>query len=319
MLIMGLGLAGVFPALRKFQLHLPEFLTKKAGTAAARTTSPLVVGLLNGLMPCGPLQSMQLVALASGNPAAGALSMLLFGLGTVPLQFGLGAVVSALGRKFTAAVTNAGAVMVTVLGLAMLAQGASLAGLFSTKLLTAAVAAGCAAGLVSALSFKKTAWKSLSMTVAACAVIALFVIPRGTSSNVTPTKLHIVDGKQLVVSTLSAGTYPDITVEAGTPVSWTITAPAGSLNGCNSRVNIPAFGISGYAFATGENTLTFTPEKTGKFEYSCWMGMIHGTITVVEASAQATAGTTTAAPQTASQTQTDPAVVPATEESPCCA
>ena len=35
-------------------------------------------------------------------------------------------------------------------------------------------------------------------------------------------------------------------------------------------------------FQPGENTLTFTPLAPGTYSYSCWMGMIHGTITVTE-------------------------------------
>ena len=51
MLLTGLNLLGVFPALRRLQLRIP--MLRKRGSA------PFVVGLLNGLMPCGPLQSMQ--------------------------------------------------------------------------------------------------------------------------------------------------------------------------------------------------------------------------------------------------------------------
>ena len=46
------------------------------------------MGLLNGLMPCGPLQTMQVYALGTGSFLAGALSMFLFSLGTVPLLLG---------------------------------------------------------------------------------------------------------------------------------------------------------------------------------------------------------------------------------------
>ena len=42
---------------------------------------------------------MQIVALASGSPFAGALSMFLFSLGTVPLMLGLGSLVAALGKN----------------------------------------------------------------------------------------------------------------------------------------------------------------------------------------------------------------------------
>lgn len=66
---------------------------------------------------------MQIVALASGSPFAGALSMFLFSLGTVPLILGLGSLVAALGKKISKAVNHAGSILVAVLGLAMLSQG----------------------------------------------------------------------------------------------------------------------------------------------------------------------------------------------------
>ena len=72
---------------------------------------------------------MQIVALASGNPLAGAFSMFMFSLGTVPLMLGLGSFVSLLGKRFTKRVMEIGAVLVVVLGLAMLSQGFSLSGL----------------------------------------------------------------------------------------------------------------------------------------------------------------------------------------------
>jgi sulfite exporter TauE/SafE/copper chaperone CopZ len=43
-----------------------------------------VVGLLNALMPCGSLQTMQVLALSTGNPLTGAGLMLVFGLVTAP-------------------------------------------------------------------------------------------------------------------------------------------------------------------------------------------------------------------------------------------
>ncbi len=44
---------------------------------------------------------------------------------------------------------------------------------------------------------------------------------------------------------------------------------------------IPEYGLE-HAFEYGENIIEFTPDKTGPFYYSCWMGMITSTITVVE-------------------------------------
>ena len=59
----------------------------------------LYVGLLNGSMPCGPLQAMQIYALGT-EACGGALSMFAFSIGTVPLMFGL-AQSAHIERKFS--------------------------------------------------------------------------------------------------------------------------------------------------------------------------------------------------------------------------
>ena len=63
------------------------------------------------------------------------------------------------------------------------------------------------------------------------------------------------------------------------PVRWIIDAPAGSINGCNYKMLLQAYDIT-YTFQEGENILEFTPTEPGTISYSCWMGMIRGTITV---------------------------------------
>jgi sulfite exporter TauE/SafE len=237
MIIMGLNMLGI-PFLRRLAPRMPKFFSLPAG----RGNSPLYVGLLNGLMPCGPLQAMQLYALSTGSPLGGALSMLLFSLGTVPLMFGMGALSSVLSRKFTGKIVYAGAVLVVVLGLSMLSSGFSLSGIsFGSP--PAAFRGGAA--------------------------------DAGQASSVN------ADGVQLVSTTLSPGRYQPITVEAGTPVRWTISASEGSINGCNNRMYIPEYNIE-VTFKPGDNVVEFTPAATGRFPYSCWMGMIRSSITVVE-------------------------------------
>jgi len=129
MVIMGVNMLGIFPWLRNLTPRMPKVFARKIDSEKSKSNSPLIVGLLNGLMPCGPLQAMQIYALSTGNPFAGALSMLLFSLGTVPLMFGLGALSSVLSKKFTRKVAMAGAVLVVVLGLSMFTQGWGLSGL----------------------------------------------------------------------------------------------------------------------------------------------------------------------------------------------
>jgi sulfite exporter TauE/SafE/copper chaperone CopZ/plastocyanin domain-containing protein len=259
MILMGVNMLGIFPCLRRFTILLPKIFTKKItekidgaekidGTEKidgkkSNPKNPLIIGLLNGLMPCGPLQAMQVYALSTGSPISGGLSMFIFSMGTVPLMFGLGALSAILSGKFFRAVMRIGAILVTVMGMTMFTYGWGLSGFnvnFPEKFTPVKASAGGAA----------------------------------------PFAPVIEKGVQVVHSTLNSGRYPAITVQQGIPVKWTITAPPGSVNGCNNRMIIREYNIQ-HRFTVGENTIEFMPEKTGKFSYSCWMGMIRSSITVL--------------------------------------
>jgi sulfite exporter TauE/SafE/copper chaperone CopZ len=247
MVLMGITMLDFFPALRRFSIRLPSLFSRKITAAKNVDENPFIIGLLNGLMPCGPLQAMQLYALSTGNFASGAFSMLLFGFGTVPLMFILSALSSVLSKRFNARVMRIGALLVAVLGLTMLSNGWALAG-FSHQM---AAQEGA----------------PVRKNSAAEAETAGFVP-------------DIVDGAQVVISTLLPDRYPAITVRQGIPVRWIINAPAGSVNGCNNRMFIREYGIE-HQFTHGENVIEFMPENAGRFDYSCWMGMIRSRITVV--------------------------------------
>lgn len=127
MVIMGLNMLNIFPWLRKLNPRMTRFFGNKIYNNKGEY-GPFYVGLLNGLMPCGPLQAMQIYALGTGSAAAGALSMFMFSLGTVPLMFGLGAISSFLSSKFTHKMLKVSAVLVIVLGVVMLNRGLALSG-----------------------------------------------------------------------------------------------------------------------------------------------------------------------------------------------
>jgi uncharacterized protein len=127
MVIMGVNMLNIFPWLKRFNPRMPKIFGNKIYNNNGKN-GPFYVGLLNGLMPCGPLQAMQLYALGTGSIAAGALSMFLFSLGTVPLMFGFGAISSVLGKKFTGKMMKVSAMLVMVLGFIMMSRGLSLSG-----------------------------------------------------------------------------------------------------------------------------------------------------------------------------------------------
>jgi hypothetical protein len=247
MILMGLNMLGMFASLRALTPRMPQSLARWLD-ARKKGKGPLIVGLLNGLMPCGPLQAMQLYAMGTGSPARGAAAMLAFSLGTVPLMFGLGVFGSMMSEKFAGKAMKAGAALVMVMGVVMLNNGATLSGL----------------GFI-----------ATPVSVSASA-----------RSDAAQNEARVSGTVQEVTSELPRRGYPSITVSAGVPVRWNLHAENGRINGCNNAIVIPEYKIE-RRLQVGDNIIEFTPTRAGTFRYSCWMGMIRGTITVVENAAAA--------------------------------
>jgi len=267
MVIMGITMLGLFPALRRFIPRMPKIFSAKIDERKTGR-GPLVIGFLNGFMPCGPLQAMQLYALSTGSPVRGGIAMFLFCAGTIPLMFALGTASRALsgalsgvkGQLFSRRVMWAGAILVVALGLVMFSNGWSLSRFTNPP-----------------------DFSPLDKTASAKTVPT----PEKTIQNQQQTQDAekkfvpvIQDGVQIVNSTLRPNRYPAITVQQGIPVRWIINAPPGSITGCNYAAIFYEYGIE-YVFQQGDNVIEFTPAKAGKFRYSCWMGMIKSTITVL--------------------------------------
>ena len=127
MIIMGINLLDAFPFLRKLNIHMPYFAAKIIMGNTKRT--PFYIGLLTGLMPCGPLQIVQLYALGTGSVVKGALSMLIFSLGTVPLLFGLGGLNTIITKKQSGIILKVSAILIIILGIVMIGRGMALSGI----------------------------------------------------------------------------------------------------------------------------------------------------------------------------------------------
>lgn len=247
MVIMGLNMLNLFPWLRKFNPRMPKIFAKKIN-AQKRSNSPFYIGLINGFMPCGPLQAMQLYALSTGNPVQGAISMFLFSVGTVPLMFAFGALSSLLSKKFTHKMMSVSAVLVVILGVFMFSNGASLSGIEVPSIISAKVNN---------------------------------VNSANNANNANSNLAVVKDGVQTVTVQLKSGRYEPIVVQKGIPVKWIIQAKTSDINGCNNSIVIPKYNLQ-YDLKPGDNVIEFTPTESGRFSYSCWMGMIRSKITVVD-------------------------------------
>ncbi|MBU1166935.1 sulfite exporter TauE/SafE family protein [Patescibacteria group bacterium] len=125
MVLMGLSLVTNFSWLEKIKPKTPAFIAKflYQNRHAKNPKGPFIVGLLNGFMPCGPLQAMQLYALTSGSIVSGALSMGIYALGTVPLLFGFGSVISLIKNAYLKNIMKFSGIVVIILGLIMFNRG----------------------------------------------------------------------------------------------------------------------------------------------------------------------------------------------------
>jgi len=74
-------------------------------------------------MPCGPLQAMQLYALSTASFWRGGLSMLIYALGTIPVMFGFGNLISKIGQEKIKYFMKLSGVIVIILALFMLNRG----------------------------------------------------------------------------------------------------------------------------------------------------------------------------------------------------
>lgn len=110
-LLIGLRMAGILPGLRPSETELPGACSLNARTRRRFAGQPLIIGLLTGVMPCG------------------ALVMLVFSLGTVPLLFLFGALQSFLPCGWMKYIVKGSAVLVVTLGLSMLVKGIRLFGM----------------------------------------------------------------------------------------------------------------------------------------------------------------------------------------------
>ena len=128
-LLIGLRMAGILPGLRPAETELPGACSLNARTRRRFAGQPLIIGLLTGVMPCGALSAMWLYAMSSGSAVRGALVMLVFSLGTVPLLFLFGALQSFLPRGWMKYIVKGSAVLVVTLGLSMLVKGIRLFGM----------------------------------------------------------------------------------------------------------------------------------------------------------------------------------------------
>lgn len=256
MVLLGLSMTGKFPVLMHLAPRPPRFfmalvssLRRRAREEQAENDSgiatPVGFGLITGLMPCGPLIAAQVAAAGSGSMATGGLMMLGFGLGTVPLMLGYGAVASYLGSRFKQYMAVAAAVIIIVLGVVMVNRGATALGSPVNFNVAKRAILGTAAVQVDESRFKKAEDGAIE-------------VPLG------------LEGYTFTPSTLA--------VPADTPVR--IIVDRKDDNPCSDELWIPALGVRAPLTPRGITRVDLPATKAGTYQMTCQMGMLSASLQV---------------------------------------
>lgn len=200
LIIFGLNMLNIFPVLRKLRFRTPKVFNKILGKD---NKSPLIIGLLNGLMiACGPLQAIYIMAAGTGSMIEGGKILFLFAIGTLPVMLGFGIFATFLSKKATTKLLKASGIIVIVLGLLMVNRGLALTG---------------------------SGYDINSIIV--------------SNNEITGQSVNLLEGEQIIeMDVTRTGFIPNkFVLKKGVPVKWKINGK--ELTGCNNAIQVPSLDL----------------------------------------------------------------------------
>lgn len=238
-IIMALKFADVHPIFRKFSITAPKSVFR----LLRNQSTPLILGLLTILIPCGITQGMMLLAVSSGSFWYGGLILGSFILGTTPVFYLLGVasekILSIKPLKVVAII------IMIYLGLTAINSGQVLRGSVHT--------------------FQNYKAALLRSDLAKSQQDLIFE-----------------GNKQVVTIDVTSNRYNASanTLKIGVPVK--LILKTNNVGGCIRSFTIPDYNISKVLPVTGTETIEFTPTKLGRLTYTCSMGMYSGSFNVIQ-------------------------------------
>ncbi len=245
LIFFGLNMLNLLKWFRRFRLKTPKTLETWVITKEKESKSPIIIGLLNGLMiACGPLQAVYILAASTGSAYYGFVYLAAFGLGTLPVLLGFGILTSIISSSLTHKIVRYSGVVVIILGMVMLNRGLSLTG------------------------------SGYDMNTVLITAQAL----EDDANPVTEVKLDSSGFQEISMEVNRYGWKPDkFVLKKGVPVKWIIEGK--ELNNCNNAIQVPKLNLE-FDIKKGVQTIEFTPDVEGIIPWSCWMGMIPGVFVV---------------------------------------
>ncbi len=264
-----LRMLNVHPFFRRFAFEPPAFLRRRIRKTAAAgnntLTTPLLLGLLTVLIPCGITQAMMAAALGTGNPFQGAALMFAFTLGTSPVFFAVAYFAMQLGSRIEKHFMRFVAVVMLLLGLVAIDTGLTLAGspVSFTRMVNDI---GSPAQEVQA-SPSQPELQAFEPDAEGPAAPASGDAPAGATGDDVVT-----------INIKNSGYNPrQVHAKAGIPIQLRLVSK--NVYSCALAFIIPSMGVQEYLESTGEKVIDIPAQEKGAvMPFSCSMGMFTGMI-----------------------------------------
>lgn len=240
----GLRMLNVHPIFRYFNFEPPQvvtrFIRRLSKNGDGKLLTPLYLGALTVLIPCGVTQSVMAVAVGTGNAFSGAAIMAAFVIGTSPAFFSVTMLAANLGRLFQKWFSPAVAVIVLLLGLYTVETGLNVMG-----------------SPYSVSNMIRT-WRASQQVVEP--------IPTGSAVSV------------VYIEAQNYGYSPDlVSAPAGKPIELHLITK--DTLSCSRAFAIPSLGIAELLPQTGEKIVEIPAQLPGtSIPFTCSMGMYTGVI-----------------------------------------
>ncbi len=241
----GLRMLNVHPIFRYFVFEPPAAVTRylrRKAKAGADAVTPLILGALTVLIPCGVTQAMMALAMGTGNALQAAGLMAAFTLGSSVVFFVVVYLATRMGALLEKNFARAVAVVLLILGLVSVDSGLNLMGSpVSLARLTQAADVSSKAPLADAIT--------------------------------SP------DGENEVRITVLNNGYTPASISARPDVPTRLIFVSDNVRSCSLALVIPELNVEQLLPSTGEFTVEVPPQPAGKvLRYSCSMGMYSGQI-----------------------------------------
>lgn len=256
MIVVALNLLNIHPIFRYAIIQPPRFLTRlvKNQSKSKDIFAPALLGAMTIFIPCGTTIAMEALAISSANAFFGAGIMAAFILGTMPLFFGIGVITSFMGDAFKTRFLKLAAVVIIYLGVASIN--------------------GALVSIDSSFTFQKLS-EAFPVSVSIGGPISENEKPAEATQSSEPST-----SQDVRINVTTQGYTPDyFRVKKGEPV--TLTLKSIDAYSCASAFRIPSLGIKKNLKADDTQVMTFTPDKVGKIQFNCSMGMYRGVIEVI--------------------------------------